>query len=830
MNSGQIKSNLLTGCLLAGFALTARAAIVQTSQSSGGAASAFDGSIATNLIRARQSSLGSVVAPPSAISGTFSASGLNDGSAAADVNVTYYAVTPGQGTILPTALTFNLSAGYNLTNIEVISGWSDHNLGEQCFELLLSLNGGAFTNYGTYTNNTSIHPGTSGPGAWMTALTDSSGTIATNVTGIEFVFLNPDTSNGPGNVGVSQAGGGSLGGTVIHELQVFGSFYTNLTVTTTPGAIPVTDANVLKGLTLNDWVCETNFIGSAVDGASLTLGFNGTQQVALQVDSSQFSGVVASRYPILAWSINGGPFQSQQLTATNALIVLASGITNPVIDLYIKGMSPFEDRYDGDVPPNSVKITGFMVDPGGSTTPATQPGKVWLNIGDSIMSGDEALYAAGQGRPPDDDWAASDDGRAIYGYLLARHYAYQETRLAYGGYDWAGGLANVPALTTLIDQKTSTISRLTDGFLNPIPSVVLINLGENGAPALTDVTNALMKLRSRVSPATRIIVMVPVAGTAELQVTQAFSSYTNSTLDTNAFLVDLGPITYPTGDGQHPTALGHEMIYQDALPFFDPIIAPAIVQTTQYGTNPGAFDGAITVNLIQAGQSSLGSVTVSHGPSIATSFTTAGLNDGSAAGDGNLTYYGNADPSGGNLPVTITFLLNTNAITGGSAAGYSVNGVQAITGWSDSDLANQNLQLLFSLNGGPFTSYGAFLNTTNTDALNNGNNAILETLTKSAGGPMASGVTGVQFVFSSPGGVQGGSGGTLIRELQVFGTPFVKLAVQTIDGNHLQLVWPGGVLLQATNIVGPWLTNATAASPYAVGPTASQMYYRVRVQ
>jgi len=48
--------------------------------------------------------------------------------------------------------------------------------------------------------------------------------------------------------------------------------------------------------------------------------------------------------------------------------------------------------------------------------------------------------------------------------------------------------------------------------------------------------------------------MVPVAGTAELQVTQAFSRYTNSTLDTNALLVDLGQITYPTGDGQHPTA------------------------------------------------------------------------------------------------------------------------------------------------------------------------------------------------------------------------------------------------------------------------------------
>ena len=115
------------------------------------------------------------------------------------------------------------------------------------------------------------------------------------------------------------------------------------------------------------------------------------------------------------------------------------------------------------------------------------------NTGGPIMSGDAAAYAAGQGRPPNDNWAASDDGRASYGYLLARHYGYREARLAYGGYDWGG--SPVP-LSTLIDQKTSTISRLSGGGLNPIPEVVLINLGENGAPALTDVTQALVKLRS----------------------------------------------------------------------------------------------------------------------------------------------------------------------------------------------------------------------------------------------------------------------------------------------------------------------------------------------
>ena len=781
----------------------------------------FDSFITTNLIQADQISLGTVTADASANNGTFLASGLNDGSAAASGNLTYYTVIPNGGSSMPNTVTFQLTAGYNLTNIQVISGWTDHNLGEQTFQLLLSTNGSAFKNYGIFSNNASLDPGTAGPGSWMTTLTANSGTIATNVTGVEFIFSNPDTSNGANSVGNSQSGGGSQGGTVIHELQVFGTYYTNLAVQ--PTVIPVTDTNVLKGLSLNNWVTKTNLISSTVEGASLTVGFNGTQNVSLRVNNSQLSGAVASRYPIIAWSVNGGPYQNHQLTATDTSVLLSSGVNNPVIDLYIEGMSPFEDRYTGDVPPDSVEFTGFIVDIGGTTTPVAIPVKVWLNIGDSIMSGDAALYSAGEGRPPDDDWAAADDARASYGYLLARHYGYEETRLAYGGYDWAGGLANVPALATLIDQKTSTISRLKNGFLNPMPSIVLINLGENGAPALSDVTNALVKLRSRVLPATKILVMVPVAGTAEAQVTSAFQSYTNATSDTNTFLVDLGPITYNTADGQHPTANGHKVIYEAALRFFDPLIAPAIIQNTQYGTNAAAFDGAIAVNLIQAGQSSLGSVTVSHGPSITANFTTAGLNDGSAAASTNLTYYGNNDPGGGNLPVTITFNLNTNLITG-----YNITGIQAITGWSDSDLANQNFQLLFSLNGGPFSYYGEFINLTNTDSLNGGNNAILETLTSSSSAPIASGVTGVQFIFSNPGGVQGGSGGTLIRELQVFGAPIVNLTVRSLAGNNLQLTWPEGVLLQATNLSGPWTTN-TAASPYTFSPSSPQMFYRVVV-
>ena len=196
--------------------------------------------------------------------------------------------------------------------------------------------------------------------------------------------------------------------------------------------------------------------------------------------------------------------------------------------------------------------------------PPTLPSKIWLNIGDSIISGDGAAYAKGQGRPPNDAWAASEDGRASYGYLLAKHFGYREARLAYGGYNWGGGMAGVPALGTLIDQRTSTVSRLIDGKLSPSPDVVLINLGENGAPADTAVTESLAKLRSRVDPATRILVMIPVSGSARTEVTRAFNSYKTTAKDNNATLVDLGQVKFDTCDGQHPTAAGHQAIFDTA--------------------------------------------------------------------------------------------------------------------------------------------------------------------------------------------------------------------------------------------------------------------------
>ncbi len=55
----------------------------------------------------------------------------------------------------------------------------------------------------------------------------------------------------------------------------------------------------------------------------------------------------------------------------------------------------------------------------------------------------------------------------------------------------------------------------------------------------------------------------------------------------------------------------------------------------------------------------------------------------------------------------------------------------------------------------------------------------------------------------------------------------VLITVQS-SVNGLQLAWPQGLLLQATNVTGPWTTNPVA-SPLQVSPLAPQMFYRVLV-
>src|SRR5690606_13522214 len=104
----------------------------------------FDDRIRENLIRAGAPSLGELVVNhgPS-LPNTFTNSGLNDGSAAALSNLTYYAVNDSVGN-LPTEITITFAgseSGYDISSIESIAGWQDSNIGDQKFQLQIATDG-----------------------------------------------------------------------------------------------------------------------------------------------------------------------------------------------------------------------------------------------------------------------------------------------------------------------------------------------------------------------------------------------------------------------------------------------------------------------------------------------------------------------------------------------------------------------------------------------------------------------------------------------------------------------------------------------------------------
>jgi hypothetical protein len=75
------------------------------------------------------------------------------------------------------------------------------------------------------------------------------------------------------------------------------------------------------------------------------------------------------------------------------------------------------------------------------------------------------------------------------------------------------------------------------------------------------------------------------------------------------------------------------------------------------------------------------------------------------------------------------------------------------------------------------------------------------------------------------------NGSCNVAELQFFSPnppPPLMLLTNNWKGTQLSLNWPtGGLLLEATNVSGPWTTNASAAPPFQIIPNQPQKYYRV---
>lgn len=182
-----------------------------------------DAGVTTSLITTGQSSLAGspTLSRPTDI---FTAAGLNNGTATvADANgtMTFF----NNLHISTVSITFALTQAYNITSVVSLAGWQDTFFGSQIFTLYVEQsNSGIYNQLGGAFAATPYTPPAPNPfpevpnqdfSTRITVFDDSAPHLASNVTGIRFIFQDPyPTFNGSPN---------PFDGTVIRELSVFGT-------------------------------------------------------------------------------------------------------------------------------------------------------------------------------------------------------------------------------------------------------------------------------------------------------------------------------------------------------------------------------------------------------------------------------------------------------------------------------------------------------------------------------------------------------------------------------------------------------------------------------
>ena len=187
------------------------AAIIQTSVFTEGTIFAYDANASnSDLINQGAPSLASFTTSEP---GTWPASGTNDGTASAGGVTGDYAYWDGEGEVIIT-LTYELTGsatGYDITSINSIYGWSQgRRHAAQYYSVFIATIADPTYNL---LHTVAYDPSTSTEEvASQVTLTDSTGVLASGVTGIRFVAIE-DT--GPGSI-FDEVG-------VIHEIDVFGT-------------------------------------------------------------------------------------------------------------------------------------------------------------------------------------------------------------------------------------------------------------------------------------------------------------------------------------------------------------------------------------------------------------------------------------------------------------------------------------------------------------------------------------------------------------------------------------------------------------------------------
>lgn len=354
---------------------------------------------------------------------------------------------------------------------------------------------------------------------------------------------------------------GAVGAVVKHAALFVGTALTDAQVnairtadtTAATAAIPVTDPNwthtpfntfgngggtfaannVPSGSTVAATLCE--------GGTPASVTVANTANLTLMLDMSRLAtvGLAANKWPVVSFSVDGGPWADLQLVAgqTAYQIVNGGAVGTHTLQYRFKaayspsandGASKWTPTGSPAVPPFAVVVTGLVADAGAATVAQAAATSVDLFRGDSESEG---LRQAGG-----TDAVASNDA-ANWTNAVAAAYGSAFGQLGYGGAGYeATGTGGVPPYPQSSGLYFAGVSRLdAGGHYQPVPSRVWLMLGTNGTTTQADVAAAIAAERSR-APSARVNVCVPPGGFARAAIAAAVAACG----DANVKLLDAG--------------------------------------------------------------------------------------------------------------------------------------------------------------------------------------------------------------------------------------------------------------------------------------------------
>ena len=329
--------------------------------------------------------------------------------------------------------------------------------------------------------------------------------------------------------------------------------------------VPITDPHIAYS-PYNWYKSGSDFAQSPNPGAYLKMGFTGSR-ITINFDVSPLAkaGVPAAQYPLVRYSVDGGPAVTMQLSPATAAVPCAAGLApggHTLLLQYVAGYV-FLDFW---TPIDVVRILGFTLDDGAFTTAPSgaiaMQSKNALFLGDSITNGDNTVTTFAGGVT---NAVETQDATVGYPPVVAAGIGSEYGIVAYGGAAWDRNAADghTPGLMTFYSMLDSLHSRLVNGKLSPVPDDIFVNMGENAGPRGGDVPKLIASLRAAGDAATNIFIITPFSGRARSELASGLAAYQAAApSDTHVYPIDLGNNPYLTDsgptmlavDGQHPLA------------------------------------------------------------------------------------------------------------------------------------------------------------------------------------------------------------------------------------------------------------------------------------